>query len=407
MTKSPIEIILFAHNFPPINSSGSQRPYRFWKYLPEHGVTAHVICSSSGGRIEEFQNVHYVPDGGGVPLWLKAQTAALTAVQRIIPHNERIPWVSSAVHRAGELIKKHPVRAVVSTFPPLATHLAGLWLKRRHPDLKWVADFRDNLVGNPFRKDQEGLKHERFMEPRIFRRANLLTTVTPGIEREWLERYPQYRHKIRVLWNGFDPEEDFPAAPLESRSRRVIAHVGNIYGLRHPQMLLETLDRLVENGRADPASFTVELTGPLTEPPQVKRAASFTRLIELGCLKLEGPVPRAEANRRIASCDTLLVIDLNELNVGHAAPAKLFDYIRARRPILGLVPRNSIVEEIVTRSGVPSVFLYPEDAPELRDEKVASFLARPVEPFEPDPWFYEHFDGRRQAAQLANWLTTL
>lgn len=398
-------VILFAHNFPPLNSSGCQRPLRFWKYLPENGITAHVVCSSHGGADPAMAGVHHVPSGAEGGLSYAIQRAVAQVAHRIIPHNERIPWVPAAVAAAERIIAGFPISAVISTFPPLAGHLAAAWIARRHR-LKWIADFRDQLVGNPFR-GTKGWRHESFFERRIFRQADLLVTVTDGFLAEWRERFPQYESKMRVLWNGFDPGEEFPQAPLTPRARRILAHAGAIYGQRHPQLLLASLERLVETGRLDPACFVVQLTGPLLEPPEVRPLSSFRRLHEFGCLEVHEPVSRSEANRRIASADWLLILDVNAFNAPHTVPAKLFDYIRAARPILGIVPKGSIVERITTRAQVPSVFLYPGDPPECVDRKVLEFLSRPPQPFRPADWFWQTFDGRAQAATLAEMVKTL
>ncbi len=403
---APLHVIFFAHNFPPINTSGSQRPLRLWKYLPGSGVVAHVICSSQDGVIPEYENVHYVPKPGPHSLGLRLQSALAYLAHRIIPHNERIPWIPHALAAAEEIRARYPIHAVLSTFPPLAPHLAAMRFAARH-NLPWIADFRDNLVGNPFRQREKGLAHERAFERRIFERASLLVTVTPAIIAEWLERAPEIESKTRLLWNGFDPAEEFPRAPLVQRSRRILAHVGTIYGHRHPQLLLASLERLITAGRLDPATIQVQLTGTVREPAAVRPIASFELLQRLGCLDVTALVPREEANRRMAECDYLLIIDLNELNVGHAAPAKMFDYVRAGRPVLGLVPQNSIVEDVLSRSGIPCAFVYPEDSPERQDAKIFGFLSQPPREVQANSWFTDTFDGAHQAATLAQWIRDL
>ena len=132
-------ILLFAHNFPPSNTSGVQRPLRFWKYLPEFGITAHVICSSQAGVDPSRANVHYAPASNGYGLRTKSQVALARVIQRILPHNERVQWAPYAVAEADRLIKQYPISALFSTFPPLGSHLAGMWTAARH-GLPWIAD---------------------------------------------------------------------------------------------------------------------------------------------------------------------------------------------------------------------------------------------------------------------------
>jgi glycosyltransferase involved in cell wall biosynthesis len=384
-----------------------QRPLRLWKYLPEYGITAHVVCSSQAGADASKANVSYMPDGAPASLRLKAQLAGAQLMHRIIPHNERIPWVPHAVAEADRLVKRFPISAVFSTFPPLGSHLAAMWTAARH-NLKWVADFRDPMYGNAFRLRKGLIQHERFFERRIFPRAAALVAVTDEIRNLWVESYPQYQHKYHVIWNGFDPEEPFPAPTGRRNSRRTILHAGNIYGHRHPQHLLASLERLIGNGRLDPQSITVDLLGPVQEPPEVTPLDSFKRLKELGCLTYNRKnVPRAESLQHMADTDYLLIMDINELNIGHSVPAKLFDYIRARKPIIGLVPPGSIVRRILDRAEVKSLFIYPEDSAEEQDRKLAEFLAPAPGGVDANEWFRETFDGRRQAGAVADLVRSL
>ena len=58
-------------------------------------------------------------------------------------------------------------------------------------------------------------------------------------------RYPQHSHKFRVLWNGYDPDEDLFALPLPLRQKHVMVHAGNLYWGRDPGSILRGLDRLL------------------------------------------------------------------------------------------------------------------------------------------------------------------
>ncbi len=398
-TGEPLHIVLFAYNFPPSASTGIHRPLRFWKYLPDNGVVPHVVCASEFGRVE-MNNVHHAPRD---PSWkARVVEGAARIVQRMVPHNERLPWAPHAVAAAGEIVEKHPVRALLSTFPPLSNHLAAQWLARRR-GLAWAADFRDPLVGNAFR-GRRGLRHEPWAERRIFRDARLLIAVTDGIVDAWKGKYPEYASKMHVLWNGYDPEENIPVRPVEARARRLLTYTGTIYGRRHPHLLLESIERLTGSGRLDPASLCIRVFGPISEDPAVRPLASFERLRALGCLETPGVVPHREALERLAESDYLLLLDTNEMNSGYGAPGKMFHYLRAGRSILAVIPPDSIVERIIRGSEVPAAFLYPEDSADAFDGKLLDFLRTPPAEARPNAWFLDNFDGRRQAATLAGLL---
>jgi hypothetical protein len=118
-----------------------------------------------------------------------------------------------------------------------------------------------------------------------------------------------------------------------------------------------------------------------------------------GWLQFRDTVPRQEARRLTAQADGLLLLQPQS---AIQVPAKLFEYLAIGRPILALVPRDSAVEYILSRAGVPYRCIYSDDEPEAADRTLQDFLALPSDPVHFNPWFEEQFDGRRQTAELAS-----
>jgi len=146
---------------------------------------------------------------------------------------------------AEAALMERPVVAVVSTSPPVATHLVARRLKRRF-GVPWVADFRDPLRGNPFRTRRWFFPYDALLERMLFRNADALIANTDTLAEMWNRRYPEFSGKMSVIWNGFDPEDRIAPAVKASRGRRVLAHVGTLYGGRHPGRVLSSLVRLID-----------------------------------------------------------------------------------------------------------------------------------------------------------------
>jgi hypothetical protein len=82
-------------------------------------------------------------------------------------------------------------------------------------------------------------------------------------------------------------------------------------------------------------------------------------------------------------------------------PGKLFEYLRMGRPILAYVVRDSPVERILQRAGVPFVCIYPEHSPEETERRLLAYV-RTLNgpPTGHSQWFEETFEASRQAATL-------
>lgn len=396
-------LLMLAYYFPPQNASGAMRPARFAKYLPQFGYTPAVISLAAPGQ-QDALGIHPVPAERAVPpMTALATRAAQLLESACLPYNDRLPWVPHALAEAARIRQHLSFSTVFSTSPPLATHVAALWIKHRY-GVRWVADLRDPLWDNPFRVRQIGRPYDAVLERWIFRNADALVANTDVVAEAWRSRYPQWRHKIVVIWNGFDPEDKLQAVPLPTRSYQTILHAGSLYAGRHPTILLASVKRLLAQGGLEPTALRIELIGPLENSAM----APFQDLVRQGCLHYTGTmVPKCEANKCAAASDFLLLVDINELNAGLQVPAKLFDYIRFGRPIMAITTRNSPAERILSRSGVPHVCLYPDDREALIDGKVLSFLRVPTAPVVATPWFWNEFDGRTQAGALARILDRL
>ncbi len=82
-------------------------------------------------------------------------------------------------------------------------------------------------------------------------------------------------------------------------------------------------------------------------------------------------------------------------------PGKLFEYICIGRPVLALVPRKSAVEEILRKSGIPSVCVYADDGAEVADRKLVEFLRLPNTATNASDWFRANFNAEEQTRRLA------
>ena len=305
-------------------------------------------------------------------------------------------------------MRETPFAAIYSTSPPPGVHLLALLIKRRY-GVPWLADFRDPFVGNPFRPTS-GLpaRLDAPFERAIYRHANTIVGATNLFVEDWGHCYPQFADKMHVIWNGFDPTDPVRPLPLPPDARKVLAHIGDIYGARSPLPVEASIRRLIKADHINSEHILIRLVGEFAPDALTLSKSALADLTKLGCFEYENRrVEPDEARAAIAQSDYLLLLNSNAKNIGQTVPSKLFDYIQVGRPIVALTASESPVTHILRQSGTPYVEVQPDmPAPEM-DRRILALLHLPTDPVPPNAWFRRNFDAREQAAQLARILDSL
>ncbi|MBZ5632283.1 MAG: glycosyltransferase [Acidobacteriia bacterium] len=404
---TPDTVLMFAYHFPPENAIGGLRPFRFYKYLSRNGLKCHVITAAAGAA-------DIVPDAESIPdLFLTESRGGLgwqfeRAVRKLVlPAVTGTRWAFAA-SRAGQMfLRANPSARVVilSTYPPLGPHLAA-WRLAHLTKLPWVTDFRDPMGDNPANilMPRRSRLIERFLERRTMRDARAVVANTDGAAERLRKIYPQWRDKIHLIWNGFDPEARVHPAPLSMSSRKVMSHVGSLYGSRDAKPLLESIARLVDCGRLRPEAILLRLVG-VAKPDSVPGPELLQKAARQGWLELiTEQVPQSQAQGITASSGaTLLIQPRSTLQV----PGKLFEYLQIGRPILAYLPPDSPSERILQHSGIPYRCVYAGKEPAVMDQQIAEFFEMPWADAVPSPWFEEHFNAERQTAALQRLLESV
>lgn len=408
MIESPkAHVIIVAYYFPPGQDIGGFRPFRFFKYLRRRGYPCHVITASrSADPLPE--GVIWIPDTLGL-MWEGKSKKKLTlraSIELLIralafPGHLGFFWTFDVAGRCRQIIRDHPGQkfVVFATYPAMGVLLTGLWLHWR-AKIPWVCDFRDPMYRDATLQSMS--RQMRFcnywLERSVFRTAAGVIANTSLAADVLSARYPWARSKLNVIWNGFDPEEQPCAQELPARKEKAIVHAGGLHSGRSPNLIIESLSRLRQQGAPEVFSASLILIGDVNRTAGMNYALSG-EAERAGWLKLLPTVPKSEALRLIQQADGLLLLQpQSDVQV----PGKLFEYICIGRPILALVPKHSAVEQILVKAGVPYVCIYSDDEPGTIDQKLLEFLRLPTQAVRYSDWFRNNFNAEYQAEQLAS-----
>jgi glycosyltransferase involved in cell wall biosynthesis len=183
----------------------------------------------------------------------------------------------------------------------------------------------------------------RRLEREVFEAASAVVVTTPGAVRTYAERFPAFgADRIKLIENGYD-EETFrraeaqkaavaDGATVPARRPLRLLHSGIVYrSERDPSQLFAALADLKRQGRlaGDDLQIVFRACG---DEPGYRRDVAALGIDDI--VRIEPPLGYLEALQEMLAADALLI--LQAANCNAQVPAKLYEYLRAGRPILAL-----------------------------------------------------------------------
>jgi hypothetical protein len=283
---------------------------------------------------------------------LRRHYRALTCIP-----DSRADWVRAAIPAGMRLIEEWRPNIIYASAPPYTGLMVANRLARAH-DIPWVAGLRDLWVDNPYYSGPSWRKRvDAMLERQILRSAARLVTVSPI----WADQlYRRHRKVAEVVYNGY-AAEDFPAVPprLDRGEVLTIRYLGSIYpGFRDPSALFTAVALLPERLRN---RVMVEFYSDCADV--VLAAAAEHRITN--AVAVRPLVPYRRALELQMQADVLLLLQWNDQRDEGNLPAKLFEYLYARRPILFLGYEQGIAARLVSERGAGLVSNNP---PQIRDQ---------------------------------------
>jgi len=363
-------VLLIAFHFPPMQgSSGLQRTLRFAQHLPDFGWRP-IVLSIDERAYEKTARIR----GNELPSDLQVHRAfGLNAATQLslfgrYPRFAALPdrwatWRYWAVAKALKLIRTERISAIWSTFPIATAHRIGLELARRS-DLPWIAEFRDPMWQHDWPPEPVANRVWRQLEGEIVTAADRMVFVAPSAVTMYAERFPDVAtNKYVLIENGYDEETfrkaqgSLPQQPSASTSSGhpsrpiVLLHSGIIYrSERDPTHFFAAIAALKSKGLISAAALQVILRASGEESDY---GNDLKRLDIADIVRLESGIDYLAAIQEMLTVDGLLL--LQAANCNAQVPAKLYEYVRANRPILALTDPIGDTAATLNKLGVGTI----------------------------------------------------
>lgn len=381
------KVLVITYYWPPAGGPGVQRWLKFVKYFPEYGYEPIVLtvnpdkaeypirdnslekdirpgqlvyrtdCSGLYDYYKKFTRTKVAPYSGfaneGSPN-LKQKIARFIRGNFFLP-DARKGWNKFAYRQAVEIIREYKVNTVITTGPPMSTHLIGRKLKKRL-GVYWIADFRDpwtdifyydKMYPTPVAK-----AIDRKLERGVLEDADRVVTVSPYLRKILSSKSRQIpESKIAVIENGYDTE-DFVAREIPSSGDKfTITYTGTLASNY-------TLDSFVNALKQLKHAHDVKLRFVGKVAPEVAARLS-SELMDM--VEFIPFVPHSEVIRYMQRASLLLLVIPNTPDNKGNLTGKLFEYLGSRTPILCIGPTDGDVATILDACHAGKIFDYADE----------------------------------------------
>jgi len=354
------------------------------KYLPEYGWTPIIYTPSNGEApvVDEslINQIHPEVEKIASPIWepytfykrftgkkssekvysgfindkKESWTQKLSVFIRgnfFIPDARKF-WIKPGSKFLLKYVTDNKIDCIVSTGPPHSTHLIAFNVAKR-TKTPWIADFRDPWTNIDF-YDQLRLtnwadkKHKK-LEQLTLRNASKIVTVSNS----WADDFRKLSNReVTVIRNGFD-HADFENNTAVLDKKFTICHIGSMNSDRNPEALWIALDKLASKHQFS-QSLSIKLIGQVDH-------SIFRSIEQYNLTPYLNHIPflsHKDALKELQSSQVLLLPINDTPNSLGVIPGKIYEYLGARRPIIGIGPLNGDSAQILNDSGAGTMFAY-------------------------------------------------
>ena len=329
--------MILGYYFPPQGSAGSLRNFA----LAIHGLSSfESVCVGTAAFPHVQDHSVHLPEGisvMGIPhldyhrlfqgslartyrryFWPGRLRRILSACLPGLGYSEGGFWyIWRGYQLADYRIRQGGPWCMYSSYRPMADHWIAYFLKRRHPEVHWIADFRDL----PHGVNRRLLRY-------LLGRADVVTTVSVGLAKDLQAIHP----RVVVLPNAFCPLDNERMLPVR-REYFELVYTGSLYPQQRLYPLPEALADLVAAGLLDANRVRIIYAG--------KDGGVWDRwwkdfpyrdmLTNKGLLRLR------EARELQAGAGINLLLSWRDRRDRGILTSKLYEYLYAGQPVLGIV----------------------------------------------------------------------
>ena len=370
------KVLIITYYWPPSGGSGVQRWLKFSKYLRDFNIEPVIYTIDNPSYpIKDTSLESEVPLGLEVlkqPIFepnsflsifgnnkkkesagfLNPNPTLLGRFFQYVRANYFIPdarkfWIKPSVKFLSNYLKNNEIEVVITTGPPHSMHIIGLALRDKFK-IKWISDFRDPWTEIDYFQQlpltKKANKKHHQLEQEVLEKSDMVIVVGETMKKKFLK----HNHNIEVLTNGFDSYEN--SLTIELDSNFSITHVGLMNADRNPTILWEVLYEISSENIDFKNNLRIKFIGKIDDTViqdiQVFNPKNIVRI----------PYLDHEEVRKYQASSQVLLLSINHVSSAKGIiTGKIFEYLQAKRPILGIGPEDGDAAAILKKTNAGNI----------------------------------------------------
>jgi len=285
-------------------------------------------------------------------------------------------------------------KAVISFSPFYSVNLMMVRLKKKFPQLRWIAQFSDPWAQNPLERSKSVRFWANWHELNTVYRADYIVHNSIASHDSMMKKYALFfRRRSMTIPHPFD-KALYPVRLKRKNEKIVLRYVGTVFGCRSPETFFMALNLLLQRRKDLTSLLSIEFLGN-RESDVLPTPAEKALPPEM--LRWRSSVSYIDSLEEMYDADILILLEA-AVKKNLFVPSKLSDYIGANTPILGIVPSGPVHDIIVKLGGWHA---HPSDIEEIATalESIITFSQMRL----PDTkWYNENISKSFEATDVAN-----
>lgn len=372
--------LFISPKFPPNSAIGSKRALNIARHIFKYGWQPVVLAAPVPEHEQDNSMMKILPDNTAVFYQFASSARKISSavtprtskknslVKKIMvrgpyytPFDQYLSQVPAAIRAGKKLIREYKPELILVNADPWSGLIVGYFLSK-WANIPWIADLRDPWSLHAFKmalRPWPVRNLVRYFESIFFHSAALVVLNTRKCCSAYQEKYKTSLDKSRFTYirNAFDPGCYDTPDNNHTESIFSLHYFGSFRIYQDSGPLFELFKQFVLKHQLNPGETELVLYGD-------------KRDVETELLKSLNIMPYIKYQNNVNMVNTLVSLNqasvlilLEGPNKCLQLPAKLYDYLAARKPVLALTDNTELAEIInTTESGIVASYHDTDDA---------------------------------------------